>query len=355
MKKTSLIILLLLLSLCMQAQKMTVESMTLAANDISASKYERKDLNGQPCALVKVLLASPGAKFEGNMIGDVEYKTGEYWVYMSKGSRELRIKHPKAQPIQVIFSNYGVTKVESKQTYTLSVLLPQTSASVQTQKLTINYTPTNAMVLVDSKPYQGNGSIEAVLPVGTHNYIIAATGYDTAEGSIKLSSSSPRTITENLNKIVEANDASENQQGQEMTARQRKEQEKEQAKAQKTRERELAKAPKTQEHDQATVEILNNVDQDVLGAQFRVITDSQKEQLGIKYGLQIIKLNVGKLEEAGIPQGFIILRVNDEPINTLNDLQKIVKETSASKEKVLYIQGVFPTGKKAYFAVALQD
>ena len=194
------ILLIITCSLCgyLQAQKLTVESMTLAANDISVSKYERKDLNGQPCALVKVLFASPEAKFEGNVIGNVEYKTGEYWVYMSKGSRELRIKHPKAQPIQVIFSNYGVTKVESKQTYTLSVLLPQSSTSEQTQKLIINYTPTNAMVLVDSKPYKGNGRVEVTLPVGSHNYIIAAEGYETAEATIKLSATAPRTVTEAL-------------------------------------------------------------------------------------------------------------------------------------------------------------
>lgn len=93
----------------------------------------------------------------------------------------------------------------------------------------------------------------------------------------------------------------------------------------------------------------------MLGAQFQAITDSQKKQFGIKYGLQIIKLNAGKLEEAGIPQGFVIQRVNDEPINTLKDLQEIVKVTLVSKKKVLYIQGVFPTGKKGYFAVPLQD
>jgi hypothetical protein len=61
--------------------------MSVNANDLSASTYERKDLNGQACALVKVQLAAYGAKFEGNVIGEVAYKTGEYWVYMTEGSR----------------------------------------------------------------------------------------------------------------------------------------------------------------------------------------------------------------------------------------------------------------------------
>lgn len=183
------------------AQKLTVESMALAGNDISASQYERKDLNGQACALVKVLLASPGAVFEGNVIGDVAYKTGEYWVYMTEGSKELRIKHPQAQPVQAVFKDYGVDRLTSKTTYTLSVLLPQ-AAVTQMQKLVINYSPANATVLVDSKLQQGNGRVEVLLPVGSHEYIIAANGYETAEGSVKLTAGSPRTITENLNRTA---------------------------------------------------------------------------------------------------------------------------------------------------------
>ena len=38
----------------------------------------------------------------------------------------------------------------------------------------------------------------------------------------------------------------------------------------------------------------------------------------------------------------------------LDDLLKAVKSASTSKDPVLYIQGVWPTGKKAYFAVPLQ-
>ena len=61
------------------------------------------------------------------------------------------------------------------------------------------------------------------------------------------------------------------------------------------------------------------------------------------------------MKDAGIPQGFIIQRVNDEKIKTANDLQNAVKKGYASKDSVLYIQGLFPTGKKVYFAVSLKD
>ena len=101
--------------------------------------------------------------------------------------------------------------------------------------------------------------------------------------------------------------------------------------------------------------VKGSVDIDILGGQFRPITDSQKEQMNIGYGLQVFKISGGKLKEAGVPQGFIIQKVNEQSVKTIEDLQKIVQEASKSKEPVLYIQGIYPTGKKGYFAVPLED
>ena len=93
----------------------------------------------------------------------------------------------------------------------------------------------------------------------------------------------------------------------------------------------------------------------MLGGNFRAVTDAQKEQMNIGYGLEVLKVNAGKLKNAGITKGFIIQRVNDSAVKTIEDLQNAVKEASTSKDPVLYIQGVYPTGKKAYFAVPLED
>ena len=101
--------------------------------------------------------------------------------------------------------------------------------------------------------------------------------------------------------------------------------------------------------------VVKNADLDVLGGNFRAITDAQKEQLNIGYGLEVIKVSGGKLKDAGVPKGFIIQRVNDKSIKSIEDMQDAVKEASTSKEPVLYIQGIYPTGKKGYFAVPLQN
>ena len=111
----------------------------------------------------------------------------------------------------------------------------------------------------------------------------------------------------------------------------------------------------TLKNEQGNTKVVKNADIDVLGGQFRAITDQQKAQMNIGYGLEVLKVNGGKLKEAGIPKGFIIQRVNDESIKSIEDLQKAVKEASTAKDQVLYIQGVYPTGKKGYFAVPLEE
>lgn len=82
--------------------------MEVAPMDLSASTQPRNDLNGNPCALVKVQLATADATFEGNVIGDVAYSQGEYWVYMSAGSYMLNIKHKSFVPLFVNFRDYDI-------------------------------------------------------------------------------------------------------------------------------------------------------------------------------------------------------------------------------------------------------
>ncbi len=111
----------------------------------------------------------------------------------------------------------------------------------------------------------------------------------------------------------------------------------------------------TLKNAQGNTKVVKTADLDVLGANFREITEDQKNQLNIGYGLEVIKINNGALKEAGINKGFIMQRVNDQAVKTLDELQRIVKEASMSKDPVLYIQGIYPTGRKAYFAVPLDS
>ena len=111
----------------------------------------------------------------------------------------------------------------------------------------------------------------------------------------------------------------------------------------------------TLRNEQGNTKVVKNADLDVLGADFREVTKEQKQQLEISYGLEVIKVNGGKMKDAGVPKGFIIQRVNDEAIKSIEDLQDVVKDASTSKEPVLIIRGIFPTGKRGYFVVQLEN
>ncbi len=121
------------------------------------------------------------------------------------------------------------------------------------------------------------------------------------------------------------------------------------------RDKKKATKTVTLKNEKGNTQVVKKADLDVLGGNFRAITNAQKEQLNIGYGLEVLKVNSGRLKTAGITKGFIIQRVNDNAVKTIEDLQNAVKEASTSKDPVLYIQGVYPTGKKAYFAVPLED
>lgn len=121
------------------------------------------------------------------------------------------------------------------------------------------------------------------------------------------------------------------------------------------RDKKKATKTVTLKNEKGNTQVVKKADLDVLGGNFRAITNAQKEQLNIGYGLEVLKVNSGRLKTAGITKGFIIQRVNDNAVKTIDDLQNAIKEASTSKDPVLYIQGVYPTGKKAYFAVPLED
>ena len=108
----------------------------------------------------------------------------------------------------------------------------------------------------------------------------------------------------------------------------------------------------TLKNEQGNTKVVKNADVDVLGIDVRPITESQKNQLEISYGLEVLKVNGGKMKDAGVPKGFIIQVVNDKPMRSFDDLQEVVKE---AKDQMLVIKGIFPTGKRGGFVVYLQN
>lgn len=111
----------------------------------------------------------------------------------------------------------------------------------------------------------------------------------------------------------------------------------------------------TLKNEQGNTKVVKDADMDVLGAVIREINEKEKEELDIKYGLKITKVNSGKFKERGVPMGFIIQNVNETPMKTVSDLSDAVKAANKSKDPVLIIKGIYPSGKKEYFTVPLSE
>lgn len=98
--------------------------LTAHPNDLTAASSGRKDASGNGVAVVKVQMPFNGVTFEGDMVGEPEFKTSEYWVYVPAGASELVIKYPEFEPLKVKYSGLGQGQLEPKTTYMLVVSYP---------------------------------------------------------------------------------------------------------------------------------------------------------------------------------------------------------------------------------------
>ncbi len=112
-------------------------------------------------------------------------------------------------------------------------------------------------------------------------------------------------------------------------------------------------------NDQGSTEIINAVDgMKRLGATFAELPNNKKQQLGISSGVEVTDVtNDGKFRKEGINKGFIILRINNIPINSQTDIEKIVQMTTSSntEDKAILLAGFYPNGKTQYIAIDLSS
>ena len=78
---------------------------------------------------------------------------------------------------------------------------------------------------------------------------------------------------------------------------------------------------------------------DALGGQFAEVSERTKKALKIGGGVQVVGIEPGGiLESARIRKGYIITNINDRPVRSIGDLNRITS-------KIEYIEGVYPDGR----------
>src|SRR5690554_5087172 len=108
-------------------------------------------------------------------------------------------------------------------------------------------------------------------------------------------------------------------------------------------------------NEEGSTDVLRSTDVvNTLGVTFNTITSERKAKLGISSGIEVATVEPsGLFRKEGINKGFIIMRINNTPVNSENDIKSIVASTQNRQDKVLLIAGFYPNGRTQYIAIDL--
>ncbi|MBR8534890.1 Do family serine endopeptidase [Carboxylicivirga sediminis] len=90
---------------------------------------------------------------------------------------------------------------------------------------------------------------------------------------------------------------------------------------------------------------------ETLGATLEPVSASDLRRLGVRYGIQVVEVGNESLRKSGVKNGFIITKVNDTPIKSIDDFKAAVEKAKDG----LFLTGVYPNGRVVYYAVNLND
>lgn len=113
----------------------------------------------------------------------------------------------------------------------------------------------------------------------------------------------------------------------------------------------------TLRNNRGGVALTRSGDDSDLGAKFSSLSEDTARRLQVRGGVSVNDIVAdGKMASAGIREGFIILGVNGQRVSKPEQITAIARAVTeaAGGDKVLFISGIYPTGKAAYYAVALE-
>lgn len=103
-----------------------------------------------------------------------------------------------------------------------------------------------------------------------------------------------------------------------------------------------------------TVQENGTVEEDGSVAYFGAkIKEASKEKLAmynLKAGVEVVSVGDGKMSQQSIPEGFIILYVNNQPVTKPQDVLDITKKA----KRTVLLEGVTPNGRVSYFGFGIE-
>lgn len=184
----------LMLTAFASSAEIKVSSFAVSDGELTARTDPRRDRNDNLCALIRVAIPVQGVVFEGNVI-DQFYHVNEYMVYMTAGTKMMRIRIPDQETLDLRFDAVSdIQALESGTTYSMKLdglQLPQSGQSIADpggNYLILDIEPKNIgglMVRIDGalKQVSEDGTVSGFYSYGPHRYEVEAEGYEPLSGS----------------------------------------------------------------------------------------------------------------------------------------------------------------------------
>lgn len=86
-----------------------------------------------------------------------------------------------------------------------------------------------------------------------------------------------------------------------------------------------------------------------LGATFIELSSKEKKELNVDYGVKIKSLSAGKLKSLGLQEGMVITKINNEPVNTVDQLTSKLN----SRNKGVLLEILSESGRRDYIGFGL--
>jgi len=87
----------------------------------------------------------------------------------------------------------------------------------------------------------------------------------------------------------------------------------------------------------------------LLGAKMEVASSDVLRKIGIDHGVQVVALQDGLMRKAGIKEGYVITEIDNKPVLSVEDVNKIL----AGKSGGVLLEGIYPNRVRAYYGFGI--
>ena len=194
------------------AQSLSVKTVSLQPNDKTALLSPCLDNNGDTCALIKVKVPNVKGMEFPNKVQYIKttYSDGVYYIYMPTISRRLDFRHADYLPGQIDLGEYGYRRLKAGKTYLVQMEVP--SSMNEKSLLVLKVLPVGARLVFNGNSVRlsTTGVYEFPIGEGSYSYTLSMDDYTPKEGVIQVSEGENKTIALELKPIMHSVKVSSN-------------------------------------------------------------------------------------------------------------------------------------------------